>query len=200
MEKRKGGIFIGGEELHNNHHTYPTSAKLSVKWWEIDSGWFYIRLFSLLGLAKVKRVSPKLHVQPGKTQIDMETLKAIISNRFQVMACYAKDVIAPVSESGGLKRRVKSLLIKEASLLDPSSKETLHSILAHHKSVRVVYQFKQRLQALWEQTSMKEKELLEALQEWCVEAENSGMMALKDFAAYLKSFCLASDKSPVASL
>ena len=182
------GIFIGGEELHNNHHTYPTSAKMSVKWWEIDSGWFYIRLLSLLGLAKVKRVPPRLHILPEKNQIDMDTLKAIITNRFQVMACYAKEVIAPVSETGGVRRRVKSLLIREPSLLDPSSKQTLNTVLANHQSIRLVYQFKERLQAIWEQTSAKEKELLEALQNWCVEAENSGMMALKQFSGYLRSF------------
>lgn len=182
------GILLSGEELHNNHHTYSTSAKFSVKPWEFDLGWVYIRLFSALGLAKVKRVPPRVKVLPGKTQIDMETLKAIISHRFQVMAYYARDVIVPVSESGGIKGRIKSLLIREPSLLDPSAKQTLNHVLNSNKPVRLVYQFKERLQALWEQTSLKEKELLEALQKWCQEAEESGMMALKEFSGYLRSF------------
>lgn len=181
------GILLGGEELHNNHHTYSTSAKFSVKPWEFDLGWLYIRVLSALGLAKVKRVPPRVQVLPGKTQIDMETLKAIISNRFQVMAYYAKDVIVPVSESRGIKGRVKSLLIRESSLLDPSAQQTLNQVLDSNKPVRLVYQFKERLQALWQQTSMKEKELLEALQKWCQEAEESGMMALKEFSGYLRS-------------
>lgn len=184
------GVIIGGEELHNNHHTYPTSAKFSVKSWEIDSGWFYIRLFELLGLAKVKRVPPEPHVLPGKTQIDMETLKAVIINRFQIMARYSKDVILPVSESGGVKRGLKNLLVREPSLLDPSAKQSLAGLLDSNATVQMVYQFKQRLQALWEQRSLKEMELLEALQSWCLEAENSGMMALKEFAAYIRSFTL----------
>ncbi len=48
------GILIGGEELHNNHHAYPTSAKLSAKWYEFDIGWMYIRILEMLGLARVK--------------------------------------------------------------------------------------------------------------------------------------------------
>lgn len=183
------GLLLGGEELHNNHHTYSTSAKFSVKPWEFDLGWLYIRILTALGLAKVKRVPPRLQVSPGKTQIDMETLKAFLSNRFQVMAHYAKDVIDPVSEARGIKRCVKSLLIRESSLLDPSAKQTLDHVLSGNKPVRLVYQFKERLQALWQRTSMKEKELLEALQKWCQEAEESGMMALKEFSGYLKSFC-----------
>lgn len=184
------GIIIGGEELHNNHHTYPTSAKFSVKWWEIDSGWLYIRLFECLGLAKVKRVPPQPHVLPGKTQIDMETLKAVIINRFQVMARFSKEVILPVSESGGVKGGLKSLLVREPSLLDSTAKQKLAGLFDNNKTVEMVYQFKQRLQAIWEQTSLKEKELLEALQNWCQEAENSGMMALKEFSIYLRSFTL----------
>lgn len=186
------GIFIGGEELHNNHHTFPTSAKMSVKPWEIDSGWFYIRLFEMLGLAKVKRVPPQVHVEEGKTHIDMETLKAILTNRFHVMARYTKEVILPVSESGGIKGRLKSLLIREPSLLDPSAKQRLAGILDNNKTIQQVYQFKQRLQDLWAQTSLKEKELLEALQIWCQEAEASGMKALKEFSDYLKSLTSSS--------
>jgi len=48
------GIIIGGEELHNNHHLNPASAKLSLKWWEFDAGWFYLSLLRLLGLARLR--------------------------------------------------------------------------------------------------------------------------------------------------
>lgn len=182
------GIFIGGEELHNNHHTYPTSAKLSVKPWEFDLGWFYIQILSCLGLAKVKRIPPCVAMQPGKTQIDLQTLKAVVTNRFQVMACYAKHVIMPVSESRGIARRLKTLLIRESSLLDPGAKEALDRLLENNKTLRLVYQFKERLQAIWGEAAAKEKDLIEALQKWCQEADNSGMMALKEFSGYIRSF------------
>ena len=193
------GIFIGGEELHNNHHTYPTSAKLSAKWWEIDMGWILIRTFEMLGLAKAKRTPPEPKLQPGKTQIDMETLKAVITNRFQVMAHYSRDVIVPVFQQEKQKvqggelsrwRRVKAALIREASLLDASAKQHLSQLMATNKTINVVYQFKERLQSLWAQSSLKEKELLESLQKWCAEAEATGIICLKEFSAYLRSFTL----------
>jgi len=194
------GIFIGGEELHNNHHTYPTSAKLSVKWWEVDMGWFYIRLLELVGLAKAKRRPPEPALIPGKTHIDVETLKAIILNRFHVMAHYSREVIVPIlhqekqkiqQEGKDMWKRAKSVLIRETSLLDTAAKQKLAYFLTHYNSMHVVYDFKERLQNIWAQSSLKEKELLEALQKWCHEAEATGIKALKEFSNYLKSFSLA---------
>lgn len=191
------GIIIGGEELHNNHHTYPTSAKLSVKWWEFDIGWLYIRTLELLGLAQAKRIPPEPKLIEGKTQVDMETLKAIITNRFQVMAKYSKEVIVPVfmqekqkvgAQDLSMWNRVKSLLVQERSLLDPMAKQRLAGFLAENKTIQVVYQFKDRLQNLWTQTNLKEMDLLEALQKWCQEAEATGIAGLKDFSNYLRSF------------
>lgn len=193
------GILIGGEELHNNHHTYPTSAKLSVKWWEFDIGWLYIRALELFGLAKVKRIPPIPKAIPEKNQIDMETLKAIISNRFQVMALYSRRVILPVFRQEKQKgagqdktmwARVKSLLVRETSLIDANGKQHLDGFLAENKPVSVVYQFKERLQNLWAQSSLRESDLLDALQKWCHEAEATGIQALKEFSRYLKSLAL----------
>lgn len=193
------GIFIGGEELHNNHHTYPTSAKLSVKWWEVDSGWFYIRLFEMLGLAKVKRIAPEPQLEPGRAQVDMETLKALLLNRFQIMARYSREVIAPVFAQEAAKAnkaganffsRAKKLLVRESSLLDEAAKLRLDQFLEKHQPMQVVYQFKERLRDLWAQTSLKEKEMVEALQKWCAEAEATGVSALKDFSDYLKKLTL----------
>lgn len=192
------GIFIGGEELHNNHHTYPTSAKLSVKWWEIDSGWFYIRLFEMLGLAKVKRVAPEPQFEPGKAQVDLETLKALLLNRFQIMARYSREVIAPVfaqeakkmPNEAGILSRAKKLLVRESSLLDEAAKVRLEQFLQNHKMMQVVYQFKERLHDLWAQTTLKEKEMVEALQKWCQEAEATGVSALREFSEHLKSLTL----------
>jgi len=192
------GIFIGGEELHNNHHTYPTSAKLSVKWWEIDSGWFYIRLFEMLGLAKVKRVAPEPQFEPGKAQVDLETLKALLLNRFQIMARYSREVIAPVfaqeakkmPNEASILSRAKKLLVRESSLLDDAAKLRLEQFLQNHKMMQVVYQFKERLHDLWAQTTLKEKEMVEALQKWCQEAEATGVSALREFSEHLKSLTL----------
>jgi len=193
------GIFIGGEELHNNHHTYPTSAKLSVKWWEVDLGWFYIRLFEMLGLAKVKRVAPEPQLEPGRSQVDMETLKAVLLNRFQIMARYSREVIAPVFAQEAAKAnqagasffsRAKKLLVRESSLLDEAAKLRLEQFLEKHQPMQVVYQFKERLRDLWAQTSLKEKEMVEALQKWCHEAEATGVSALKEFSTYLKTLTL----------
>ncbi|MGE3317840.1 MAG: fatty acid desaturase [Candidatus Berkiella sp.] len=192
------GIFIGGEELHNNHHTFPTSAKLSVKWWEIDSGWFYIRLFEMLGLAKVKRVAPEPQFEPGKAQVDLETLKALLLNRFQIMARYSREVIAPVfaqeakkmPNEASILSRAKKLLVRESSLLDEAAKVRLEQFLQNHKMMQVVYQFKERLHDLWAQTTLKEKEMVEALQKWCAEAEATGVSALREFSEYLKSLTL----------
>ncbi|MBS0288821.1 MAG: fatty acid desaturase [Proteobacteria bacterium] len=193
------GIFIGGEELHNNHHTYPTSAKLSVKPWEFDIGWFYIRLFEIMGLAKAKRRPPEPALIPGKTQIDLDTLKAILINRFQVMARYSNKVLVPIfmqekqkvqPTQAGLWNRVKILLIRETSLLDLSAKQRLAAFLADQKTIQLVYQFKERLQNLWSQSALTESDLLLALQKWCQEAEKTGIAGLNEFSAYLKSFTL----------
>ncbi len=194
------GILIGGEELHNNHHTYPTSAKLSVKWWEFDLGWFYIRALALFGLAKVKRVAPKAKIVLGKEQIDVETLHAIIANRIQVMTEYSKGVILPLfhqekkkvlPHERGLWRRVKSILIRDAALLDEVGKQKLEQFLEKNEGVlQAAYQYRQQLYAIWNKTAASQKELLEALQEWCREAEATGIRALQDFVCYLKGYTI----------
>ncbi len=193
------GIFIGGEELHNNHHTYPTSAKFSVKWWEFDMGWLWIRALEMFGLAKAKRRPPVPELVPGKTQIDMETVKAVILNRFQVMARFSNEVLVPtlmqekekVSPSeASMWSKIKTALVREKSLLDVSTKERLANFLSKNNTVQQVYQFKERLQSLWNETNMQESDLLESLQKWCAEAEATRIAALKEFAMYLRSFTL----------
>lgn len=191
------GWFIGGEELHNNHHTYATSAKFSVKWWEFDLGWGLIRLMQFFGLAKPKRVPPKACIVPGKANVDIETVKAIITNRFQIMANYSKNVIMPVlrdetaraGEAGrSMLRRVKTLLIREASLVDQMGLQRLTKVLDSYGSLQVVYQFRLKLQSLWAKSTASQAELLEALQEWCRQAEATGISNLREFVAQLKGY------------
>ncbi len=191
------GLFVGGEELHNNHHTYATSAKFSVKWFEIDIGWYAIRLLQLFGLAKPKRVPPKADFVKGKTAVDSDTLKAILTNRFQVLAHYSKDVILPVlreerrragQASQNVLSRVRKLLVRDTSLIDSDGKQHLAVVLEKHRSLDVVYQYRIKLQNIWAKSAATQKELLESLQEWCRQAEATGIEALREFVKHLKAY------------
>lgn len=191
------GILIGGEELHNNHHTYGTAAKLSVKKWEFDIGWFYICLMRACGLAKVKRVPPKTVCDPDKSFIDEETLTAVLSNRFQVMAHYSKDVINPVfrheykaSELKGkrISRRIKRLMKREGSLVCQKDEMHLSTALQNYGRLNEVYEYRCKLQDIWARTTASKKELIDAIGEWCHQAEATGIKVLQDFSAKLKSY------------
>ncbi len=193
------GFWIGGEELHNNHHTFASSAKFSVKWWEFDIGWMYIRILSFLGLAKVKKLPPKLAIEEGKLQVDLDTVKAVISNRFQVMSNYYKSVIRPIlkqeknnsvvtKEDKKLFQRAASLLRREDKLLTLKAKNRLQSLLDAREQLRVVYSYKQSLQSIWSKTTSSQKELIESLQNWCHQAEESGLEVLREFALQLKGY------------
>jgi stearoyl-CoA desaturase (delta-9 desaturase) len=191
------GLIIGGEELHNNHHTYGTSAKFSVKWWEVDLGWGVIRLLQLFGLATPKRVPPTPTLVPGKAVVDIDTLKAVLTNRFQVMARYGKDVMLPVlreerrraGEAGkSMFRRMRTLLIREPSLVASSDQAHLESVLKDCSKLSVVYQYRLQLQNIWARSTATQKELVESLQEWCRQAEATGIEALRDFVSHLKAY------------
>lgn len=191
------GFFIGGEELHNNHHTFGTSAKFSVKWWEFDIGWLVIRLMQFVGLAKPKRIPPKPVLNPNKSQIDLDTLKAVLTNRFQVMAQYSKNVIMPVlreeqrraGEAGrSLLRRGRTLLIRETSLVREPDQQQLVKVLEHHQTLAVVYRLRLQLQNIWARSTATQKELVDALQQWCKQAEATGIEALREFVSHLKAY------------
>ncbi|MFI7858479.1 MULTISPECIES: delta-9 fatty acid desaturase DesA [Pseudomonas] len=193
------GIVIGGEELHNNHHTYPNSAKLSVKRWEFDMGWAWIRLFCLLRLAKVQRVAPIAHRVEGKASLDMDTAMAILNNRFQIMAQYRKLVIAPLVKQELAKvdesvrhrfRRAKRLLSRETSLLEDRHHLRIEGMLAHSQALKTIYEKRLALQQIWARTSANGHDMLAAMKDWVHEAEASGIHALRDFAAQLKTYSL----------
>ena len=193
------GIVIGGEELHNNHHTYPNSAKLSVKRWEFDMGWAWIRLFCLLRLAKVQRVAPIAHRVAGKASLDMDTAMAILNNRFQIMAQYRKLVIGPLVKQELARvdasvrhhfRRAKRLLSRETSLLEDRHHMRIESMLAHSQALKTIYEKRLALQQIWARTSANGHDMLAAMKDWVHEAETSGIHALRDFAAQLKTYSL----------
>jgi stearoyl-CoA desaturase (delta-9 desaturase) len=170
-----------------------------VKWWEFDIGWMYIRILSFLGLAKVKKLPPKLAMDAGKLQVDLDTVRAVISNRFQVMSNYYRSVIRPIlkqekhnsfdnKEDKKLFSRAGSLLRRENCLLTTKAKIRLSKLLEAREQLQVVYAYKQSLQNIWLKTASTQKELIEALQQWCRQAEESGLDVLKQFAQQLKGY------------
>lgn len=195
------GFLIGGEELHNNHHAFIGSAKFSIKPWEFDLGWLYIRVFCALGLARVKRVAPTPTKQPAKHDIDQDTVKAVFTHRMYVLAEYAKSVMVPVhreqaDQAGRQQQRilrpVKQLLMRPRKLMDKQQREILEHCLLHSRALGIVYEFKQRLQSIWAEYHINHEAAHRALDEWCRSAENSGILALQDFSRNLRTYSMAS--------
>lgn len=193
------GILIGGEELHNNHHTYPNSAKLSAKSFEFDIGWAWIRLFESLGLARVVSTGPVVERVSGKEAIDKDAAWALLNDRFRVMARYAEEVVKPVIEqecrkadeaSRKLFKRARKLIYREASLVDERDRDRISEVVANSDDIRLIYELHQSLQAIWAKRGGNMEEVIHALAEWCREAEASGMQALHDFAETLKSYAM----------
>jgi stearoyl-CoA desaturase (delta-9 desaturase) len=192
-----------GEELHNNHHTFGSSAKFSVKWWEFDLGWLYISILKAFKLVKIRKTIPQLHSIPGKNAIDNETLTAFITNRFQIMSRYAHEVVFPAVEeeknrftaaNSRLIARAKMLLTRDSSLMNADGKHKLAQLLDDSAQLKVVYQYRMKLQAIWERTTASQKELVDALQEWCHQAEATGIEVLRRFADKLRGYSLNSAK------
>ncbi len=193
------GILIGGEELHNNHHSYASSAKLSNKWWEIDLGWFYIRCLEILKLAKVKKLAARALVVTGKHSIDIETVRAVIRNRFYILKLYASKVTKPMLKQQRrnnklayrkLLRRASKLLTREDIILDSDKRRRLDAALNYSQTLETVYRFKQQLKEIWVKSSHDQVRRVQRLQAWCAEAEKSGIEVLQEFALYLRGYTL----------
>jgi stearoyl-CoA desaturase (Delta-9 desaturase) len=193
------GIIIGGEELHNNHHTYGTSAKLSSKWYEFDIGWMYIRILETLGLAKVKKVAPEPKFDRQKLVADFETLQSVIANRYDVMSKYAKSVksawrdeIADLKGKAKLEakflKNAKELLQREPAKLEAPQKQQLTELFAHSKALKTMHEMRVELGAIWERSNSSREQLLQQLQDWCVRAEASGIKSLQEFSSRLRSY------------
>jgi stearoyl-CoA desaturase (delta-9 desaturase) len=156
------GILIGGEELHNNHHAYTTSAKLSSKWYEFDIGWMYIRMLEVLGLAKVNRVAPVPRFTAPRPIPDLQTLQAVITHRYDVMAQYAKSLKRTSAGTRDLPGKSRAL-------------QTVHSM-------------GRELMALWERSTASKEQLVHRLQDWCQRAEASGIPPLVEFSRRLRCY------------
>ncbi len=193
------GILIGGEEMHNNHHAFPTSARFSNKWWEFDIGWMYIRILCCLGLAKVKKVDPRPVTRPSKNDIDMDTTRAVIAGHLHVMAQYAKSVTLPVfhdqlkvadASCRSALKKIRYALVRDESRMDKRLKDRLYAALRENEPLSTVYEFRRRLQALWGRTYDSHEKAMHALQEWCYQAEHTGLEVLQDFAQRLRGYSL----------
>jgi stearoyl-CoA desaturase (Delta-9 desaturase) len=199
------GIVIGGEELHNNHHTYPTSAKLSVKPYEFDIGWLYIRALETLGLAKVRKTPPRLALGAVKAVADGKTLEALIANRYEVMAGFAKHVKAAVAgeltrlkaqgahlgQAGGQRfanlRLAKAWLHRDDDKIPQGVKPQLAQALGEHPPLAKLVAMREELRALWTRTNVSAEQLVADLQAWCRKAEESGIAALQEMSLKLRA-------------
>ena len=188
------GILIGGEELHNNHHTFATSAKLSNKWYEFDIGWLYIQMMSAVGLAKVKKTPPK-PVLSDLRPADQNTLEAIIANRYEIMARYSKTLRSffsnEVQHMQVLATHLKDArtwLSKDESRLTEQEKANLEELMASNAQLRKMIEMRRDLQAIWSRSSSSREQLLSQLHAWCQRAEDSGLTSLREFSLRLRRY------------
>jgi stearoyl-CoA desaturase (delta-9 desaturase) len=194
------GVWIGGEELHNNHHAFPSSAKFALRKWELDIGWLAIRGLERLGLAKVLRTAPTLDVRPNIPAPDADTLKALLAVRFQAMTDFQRDVLKPAlreeaSAAGAklralLPRKLRRGLADDGRWLKPDARAKLQAFVAQRPRIGALVEHRRRLAAVLEARSHDASERLHALQAWCHEAEASGIRALQEFSMRLKGYSL----------
>jgi stearoyl-CoA desaturase (delta-9 desaturase) len=195
------GIIIGGEELHNNHHTYPTSAKLSVKPYEFDIAWGYIRAMEILGMAKVRKIAPQMRTGDVRAVADNETLEAVIANRYEVMAKYARELrracaaeLAALRHQGaehtphGDNMRVaRRWLHRDVEKIPGHLQAQVADAAATSPALAKLVAMREELRALWTRTNVSAEQAVTDLQAWCKQAEESGIEALREFSFKLRA-------------
>ncbi len=196
------GLLIGGEELHNNHHTYPTSAKFALKWYEFDLGWLYIRGLQAVGLARVLRVAPVPKVAAPKRLVDLDTLQSVINNRYDLLARYTRDLRRtyaaelrgmrlPSAERyrfAGLKRWLRK---GDVAAIPPAAQQTLREVVERSGVMKTLIDMRSELAATWQRSSASREQLLAHLQDWVARAEASGIRTLQDVALRIRSYAPA---------
>jgi stearoyl-CoA desaturase (delta-9 desaturase) len=195
------GVWIGGEELHNNHHAFPSSAKFALRKWEFDIGWAAIKAFEAVGLAKVLRVAPTLDVRPNIAMPDGETIRALLAHRFQAMTDYQRNVLKPALREEAavagaklrslLPRKLRKGLADDGRWLKPEAREQLQAWVEQRPRIRALIEYRARLAAVLEARGNDAAATLHNLQAWCREAEASGIRALQDYSMRLKGYSLA---------
>jgi stearoyl-CoA desaturase (delta-9 desaturase) len=199
------GVWIGGEELHNNHHAFPSSAKFALRKWEFDIGWAAIRAAQALGLAKVLRVAPALDVRPNINVPDMDTMKALIAHRFQAMTDFKRVVLAPALQEEAaargtrlgrlLPRKLRRGLADDGRWLKPDARAQMRAWVDESPRIRALVEARARLAQVLTARSHDAAERLHQLQAWCREAEASGIHALQAYAARLKGYTLQATRA-----
>jgi stearoyl-CoA desaturase (delta-9 desaturase) len=192
------GLVAGGEELHNNHHAFPSSAKFALRPFEFDLGWAYIKGLAALGLCRVRRVAPVPQLDAPRATLDLDAVRAVLLNRMHVLRDYTLNVVVPTwrAEAAALAdrmlaaRRNQRLLTREPSLLDAGEHTALAQMLERSAQLRTVYEFRQRLTALWEAQAASNERLVQEFRDWSREAEATRIEALADFAARLRGYTL----------
>jgi stearoyl-CoA desaturase (delta-9 desaturase) len=193
------GILIGGEELHNNHHAYATSAKLSNKWYEFDIGWMYIRILAMLNLAQVKKIAPRVRTVVARPQCDAELLQAVITHRYDVLARYAKalkgtwraelrklrSVAAHRAEEWG---RLKRWLHADTSGIPEQERSRLSETVESSRVLATVHSMREELTQIWARSTASRDQLVRQLEDWCRRAEASGIEALEQFSRRLRCY------------
>jgi stearoyl-CoA desaturase (delta-9 desaturase) len=199
------GVWIGGEELHNNHHAFPSSAKFALRKWEFDIGWAAIRAAQALGLAKVLRVAPSLDVRPNIPVPDMDTMKALLAHRFQAMTDFKRRVLKPALQEEAaargtrlgrlLPRKLRHGLADDGRWLKPDARAQMQAWVEESPRIRALVEARARLAHVLTARSHDAAERLHQLQAWCHEAEASGIRALQDYAARLKGYSLQATRA-----
>jgi stearoyl-CoA desaturase (delta-9 desaturase) len=191
------GILIGGEELHNNHHAYASSARLSNRWFEFDIGWLYIRILETFGLAQVKKVAPKVRLVAAKAHCDLATVQAVVTHRYEVVAKYAKSLRRTCAlEMRSLRARavrvdratLKRWLHIDAHALPTTERARMNEVLSKSNVLHTIYTMRQELAALWQRSSASKEQLVSHLEDWCRRAEESGIVGLQEFSRRLRCY------------
>jgi stearoyl-CoA desaturase (Delta-9 desaturase) len=196
------GLFVAGEELHNNHHAFPTSARFSMRSHEVDIGWLHLKVLAALGLAKIRRVAnpPQLAAAAAPSP-DLDKLRAIMVNRMHVLRAYTQNVTLPVlrrelgENATSMLRAARRLLAWQPHMLDERSRRRLKELTERHPRFQTVLEFRSELKNLWEGAHTSNERLLADFREWCARAEQSGIQGLQEFVAYLKSFRAIRDRA-----
>jgi stearoyl-CoA desaturase (delta-9 desaturase) len=193
------GILIGGEELHNNHHAYASSARLSNKWYEFDIGWFYIRVLEMLNLAQVKKLAPQVRMESGKAKCDLQTLQAVITHRYDVLARFTRSLRATCANELRRVREhkadhtidlqtMKRWLHLDAKFVPEQEKAKLDEVLSTSRILATVYSMRQELAMLWQRSTANKEQLVSQLEDWCRRAEKSDIAPLRDFSRTLRCY------------
>jgi stearoyl-CoA desaturase (delta-9 desaturase) len=198
-------FWIGGEELHNNHHAFPTSARFSMRWYEFDLGWLYINVLKFFGLATVKKVAPRPRFDMSKVVCDAETLQAVIAHRYEIVTKYAKTLKSTCQEEitklrqngatplatmreGKAVRSFREWLRSDAAQLSDEHRASLQATLKQSDKLETIYTLKQDLAKLWERSTLSKEELVTRLEDWCKRAEATGIAQLQQFSRQLRSY------------